>query len=679
MPVHLSLEEEEAIPASARPRVSQREPFRLDVEFPGRRERRQRELKRAALLGVRRRAQMLSARTVEPAGRSGGEPRDVLRPLPRREFASAEAGAGPSMPSPRSGGFQASAPETLRRVLVWLRVMLAFVLGDLLDKLRGKSSLERRAHRLHDLFQSAGGTFTKLGQQLSMRIDILPYEYCRELGKLLDTVPPMAVERAVAEIERATGRPLRESFAAFDPQPIGSASIACVYQAVLKDGRKVAVKVRRPEVGRLFASDLRALAWLVDVAEALAIFRPGYAQNIVLELRSTFMEELDFEMEAAYQTLFRREARRGRLARRGFVSAPRVVFELSSNAVLVQEYISGIWMWEIMAAVENKDPVAAARMRELKIDPKVLSRRMQRANMWGQVICDIYHADPHPANILVQEGHKLVFVDFGACGSTNRVKRGILRDLLYYQVRRDIQGVVRSMLSFMEPLPPIDLNQFEKRTEMLVGQVLHKVWSEHAPWHEKTSAALFYRFFEAARQYHIPVNVDTVRSFRASMLYDTLALRIDPTLDIHRENRRFNRMLQRDRQRKMRKALRKRLSEGLLSGPESTLLEELAEVSARGVKVLRQELDKPRFNFAPMVEKPVFAVVETVRLVAIASALSVASVLGAALLSSSQGLAFDIQAAARAVGANPYYWVILSLVSIVSVRRVMLRLMDMKV
>ena len=82
--------------------------------------------------------------------------------------------------------------------------------------------------------------------------------------KMLDRVPPFPTEEAIAVIERMTGKPIRETFAVFDPEPIGSASLSCVYQAQLFTGELVAVKVRRPGIGRKFAADLRALDWAVD-------------------------------------------------------------------------------------------------------------------------------------------------------------------------------------------------------------------------------------------------------------------------------------------------------------------------------------------------------------------------------------------------------------------------------
>src|SRR5207244_3726737 len=108
---------------------------------------------------------------------------------------------------------------------------------------------------------------------------------------------------------RAVGRPWQEVFAVFDPKPVGSASIACVYQAVLKDGTKVAVKVRRPQIGELFVADLRVLDWLAAVAEFLTIVRPGWTRGGRQGLRETLLEELDFRREAQYQDIFRRNAR----------------------------------------------------------------------------------------------------------------------------------------------------------------------------------------------------------------------------------------------------------------------------------------------------------------------------------------------------------------------------------
>jgi ubiquinone biosynthesis protein len=252
---------------------------------------------------------------------------------------------------------------------------------------------------------------------------MLPVQYCQELANMLDNFLPFPTEEAIATIERNTGKKLDEIFSAFDPPPIGSASIACVFQAVLRDtGQKVAVKVRRPKIYELFEADFRVIELLTSAIETFTIVRPGFTENLRQEIRSTLSSELDFRREARLCELFERRSRK--LKKKQF-TAPKIFFEHSSEEVLVQEFVSGIWLWEILAAVEQRDPVALERMRQLNIQPKEIARRLIFANNWGVFAHLAFHADPHPANIVIQANNKLVFVDFGACGYINSVRRVI--------------------------------------------------------------------------------------------------------------------------------------------------------------------------------------------------------------------------------------------------------------
>jgi predicted unusual protein kinase regulating ubiquinone biosynthesis (AarF/ABC1/UbiB family) len=492
-----------------------------------------------------------------------GDP--VIRPLPRRQ-GGRSPGPAPDLPVFRSERFTAGVLATSRRVLVWLRLLLAFWFGALVDRARGRDTVERRAERLLALIQGAGGSLVKLGQQLAVRVDRLPYAYCRELSKLTDSVRPFPSEQAIAAVERATGRPLHETFLAFDPAPIGSASIACVYQAVLADGRKVAVKVRRPDIGPLFAADCRAIRWMIAAMEALSLIRAGNLDNFIAEFEDAIMEELDFRMEAYHQAIFRREARK---------------------------------------APFDADIVGA-----------------------GEVFTEhSYHADPHPANIVVQPGSKLVFIDFGACGSVDRVKKDLSLDLLHHQLNHDIAGMVHAMLASMEPLPPIDVDQFAKEVELEVAKNQRKVWSKRAEWHEKTSAANWLAMFSLLQRYDLPSNLDTVRVFRAQMLYDTLAVRVHPEMDTHRVMRRFFKQVDRASLRRARKAVDRRLRRGLISGAEVRALRGFAGVLSRGMQQLRRLIDAPNYSFAARIEKSVFTVLEAARMLLI-----LAGVAGAAFL-----------------------------------------------
>src|SRR5262249_52860180 len=213
------------------------------------------------------------------------------------------------------------------------------------------ASAERRAVRLRRILEDGGPTFTKLGQQLSMRADMLPYAYCAELAKMFDRAPHFPTEQAVAIVERTIGKPLSDVFDIFDPVPIGSASLACVYQAQLRSGQRVAVKVRRPGIGPLIAADLRAMDWILIVAETLTLIPPGSTRGLRESFETILFGELNFRTEARYTHLIRRRAAKRKVG----VTAPRVYFEYCSEEVMVSEFVSGVWMWELMAAVDRND------------------------------------------------------------------------------------------------------------------------------------------------------------------------------------------------------------------------------------------------------------------------------------------------------------------------------------
>ena len=189
----------------------------------------------------------------------------VLTHIPRREI-KREQTQRVRLPFIQPMHFRTNRIKAFGRLFIWLYMILYFFLGTFWDILLRRDSESHRAIRLRKIIEKVGGTFIKFGQQLSMRIDLLPWVYTVELSKMLDSVPPFPLEQAIEIIERSIGRPWQDIFAVFDPKPVGSASVANVYQAVLKNGDKVAVKVRRPGIGELFMADFKVFDWLLDLA-----------------------------------------------------------------------------------------------------------------------------------------------------------------------------------------------------------------------------------------------------------------------------------------------------------------------------------------------------------------------------------------------------------------------------
>ena len=295
-----------------------------------------------------------------------------------------------------------SIRAVIRRLCQVAFVFAQWTAWRAVDKLTGKTSVEvrqRGARRLRLYIEELGGTVIKLGQQASLRRDIFPEVYCTELEKLQDDIPAFSIHHTYRVIEKQTGKPWQETFPVLNPVPVGSASMACVYRALLCNGDEVAVKVRRPGIRKAFETDLAVMEFITQAAEFLTIIRAGMSDSFKSEVRAMLEEELDFPSEARYQELFRRYHRRKKKLN---VTAPKVYYELSGREVIVTEFAKGIWVKEIMARVQADDQEYLAYLHELGIDPQRVAKRLIRSQHYQFHECPFFHGDPHPGNIVVQ-------------------------------------------------------------------------------------------------------------------------------------------------------------------------------------------------------------------------------------------------------------------------------------
>jgi ubiquinone biosynthesis protein len=458
----------------------------------------------------------------------------ILHSIPRREQFINPDEKNLWMPYLEPVTFKNSIWRSLGRLWTWLTLLSTIIFGGLIDRLLRRDTVERQAVRLRLALERAGGTFVKLGQQIAMRIDLVPWAYCVELSKMLDRMPPFPAEQALAAVERAVKRPWQEVFAVFDPKPVGAASMACVYQAILKDGTKVVVKIRRPGIAELFNADLQVLDWITQLAEFLTILRPGFTRHFRTELREMLMEELDFRREGRFQDIFRRNSKK---SGKNFFTAPRVNFELSSDEVLVQEFVTGLWLWEVIALVEQNTAEGRKTLRDMNIDPGLVARRILWVNFWS---CDehvFFHGDPHPANILICPNSEVTFIDFGSCGSFNNQQLVALEQMVLGMQNRDVEAMTRAAVSLMEPLPPVDVPALVKQVQDEYMRVLHtfNTPSEYTQYWERTSARQWLVLMRVAQGFNVPMNLHMLRMIRATLLYDSIVLRLDTQLNRYHE------------------------------------------------------------------------------------------------------------------------------------------------
>jgi predicted unusual protein kinase regulating ubiquinone biosynthesis (AarF/ABC1/UbiB family) len=238
------------------------------------------------------------------------------------------------------------------------------------------------------------GLLIKASQFIATRADVLPDEWVKTLSGLHDRVPPRPFEMIRAQIERELGRPLYSIFAEFDPRPIASASLAQVHRARLHDGRDAAVKVQYPGIEGIVRADLRNM---ILVLEWLAWFERDFDYRVLIREALKYVPmELDFEHEADSSTTIRLN-----FASDPAVMIPEVYREFTTRRVLTMEFAPGIKITDIEG------------LERAGIDKHVVAQKLIEV-FCEQVLRDgFFHADPHPGNILVQPGPRLVLLDFG--------------------------------------------------------------------------------------------------------------------------------------------------------------------------------------------------------------------------------------------------------------------------
>jgi aarF domain-containing kinase len=285
---------------------------------------------------------------------------------------------------------------------VLARLFLGYKLIGFLEKLRGSAWAEARRHRhhrwsaqrLYDVAVRNQGLLIKTAQFLSSRPDIVPEEYVRVLSSLQDEVPPEPFDVIRRVVEGQLGRPLEAVFREFAPEPVAAASLAQVHRAVLHDGRVVAVKVQYPCIEALVTDDLRNNEIFIRILNRLD--KTLDFSFIAEEMSRQIPRELDFIGEG-------HNAERIAANFEGVedIVVPSIVWEHTTRRVLTMEFIEGV-------KITDREGIQA-----LGVDTADVAKVLIVAFARMLLEDGLFHADPHPGNLLVAPGSKLVLLDFG--------------------------------------------------------------------------------------------------------------------------------------------------------------------------------------------------------------------------------------------------------------------------
>lgn len=308
-----------------------------------------------------------------------------------------------------------------------MQILRVLARHKFLGALRGKRHWPP-PKEVRETFEELGLTFLKFGQVLALRRDLLPDAYINELELLHDQLPALGFDAVRVMVEAELGAPLSKLFASFSETPLASATIAQVHKATMKDGRHVAVKVQRAGLEAIIATDVAALRYLVALVEMLSPrLRALDLPVLVREFASSLNRETDFSHEARSIVLFRTA-----LADVPDLWIPDIVAECSSANVLTMEFAAG----------ERVDLYA-------KLHPEAMPRLINTlVRLTLQTIFEegLFHADPHPGNVLVLPDGRLSLLDFGMTGELDEPMCESLTLLLEAVVKGDARAATEAYL-----------------------------------------------------------------------------------------------------------------------------------------------------------------------------------------------------------------------------------------
>ena len=282
------------------------------------------------------------------------------------------------------------------------------------------------ARRVERAILELDGLFIKVGQLISILANFLPEEFRRELEGLQDSIPARPVEEIVERIEREFGRGPESLFAYWNPQPMASASLAQVHEARLHDGRRVAVKVQHADIDEIAQLDLTAIRRILAIAQFFTRLRG--LESYHSEISAMIREELDFRKEAEHIATIG-----SRFVNDPMVGFPVVVPELSTEKVLTTELVEATKVTDLL------------ELERRGVDRPALAQRILTAYCQMIFVDGVYHADPHPGNILVRDDGSIVFVDFGAVGELSHEMKEGIPQFLEGVIKRDASRITASL------------------------------------------------------------------------------------------------------------------------------------------------------------------------------------------------------------------------------------------
>tara|TARA_B100000900_G_scaffold78577_1_gene62962 strand:+ start:3560 stop:5227 length:1668 start_codon:yes stop_codon:yes gene_type:complete len=405
-----------------------------------------------------------------------------------------------------------------RGFLIW-RILILLLVNLWLDNLKfkifqtGKDKKNKvqikRAKWFTNQLIELGSAFIKIGQLLSARPDLIPNTWIQELSKLQDQVPQFSYTKVEEIIKKELGHNFSE-IKQISSTPIGSASLAQVHKATLRNGKEVVFKVQRPNLKNLFIIDLNIMQQIAFILQQNKNWSRGRNWvEIAKECRKVLMKELDFKCEAQFAARFRQQ-----FIDDENVEVPEVIWDFSSEKVLCLSYLEGTKISDIKN-LKSKN-INLPKIAEIG----AISYLKQLVN-YG-----FFHADPHPGNLAVSNSGKLIFYDFGMMGNISNNLQVRLGSMVQSAALRDASSLVTQLQQAGLISKDIDVGPVRRLVRLMLKEALTPPFSPNII--EKLSGDLYELVYETPFQ----LPVDLIFVMRALSTFEGVGRMLDPGFNL---------------------------------------------------------------------------------------------------------------------------------------------------
>ncbi len=367
--------------------------------------------------------------------------------------------------------------------------------------------------RLRLAFEQLGPTFIKFGQLLSLRPDLLPPDYLAEFEKMQDKVPAFSTAEAKKIIEQELKKPISKLFTSFNSTPLASASIAQVYKARI--GKKaVAVKVQRPQIKETITTDIELMYKLADLLEEhIPELKKYHLHALIHEFERWTIKELNFLIEAYYAGKIA-ENSKGNPA----VKIPAIYPQLSTNKVLTMEFVEGIPLHDFK------------ELRRRKINIRTAFRNGYATFMKHVFIDGLFHADPHPGNILILPAGRIGLIDFGIVGQFDKQLKQDTLELFQTMMDGDYERAARVLLRLGSD-GDIDKKEFQNDLRTAFEQF------QYSSIKDIHLGQLLQDILHIINRHHLRVPLEFVLFEKTMLTLEGLALKYQPDINLAQETK----------------------------------------------------------------------------------------------------------------------------------------------